>query len=124
MKSKVKSIEAYDERTAANDCFWLLKQVKAVTLQFDQKRNGFLSIMDTRTSFLHMQTRTKPKCRRVLRGHQGVRPTRLSTMVAQWPSPTVLVPEKDSNGRTVLSNDKRKVITRDKTLAAALLPRC
>jgi hypothetical protein len=39
--------------TAANDCYWLLKQVKTVTLQFDQKRNGFLSIMDTRTSFLN-----------------------------------------------------------------------
>jgi hypothetical protein len=47
MKSKVKSIDGYDDRATANDCFWLLKQVKAVTLQFDQKRNGFLSIMDS-----------------------------------------------------------------------------
>jgi hypothetical protein len=32
---------------------WLLKQVKAVTLQFDEKRNGFISLLDARTSFLN-----------------------------------------------------------------------
>jgi hypothetical protein len=32
--------------------FGSLRQIKAVTLQFDEKRNGFISLLDARTSFL------------------------------------------------------------------------
>jgi len=52
MKAKVKSLDDYKAKTVDNDCFWLLKQIKAITLQFDEKRNGFISLLDTRTSFL------------------------------------------------------------------------
>ncbi len=52
MKAKVKSLDEYARRSGDNDCSWLLEQVRAVTLQFDAKRNSFLSLMDARTSSL------------------------------------------------------------------------
>jgi hypothetical protein len=51
MRAKVKLLEDYTERTGDNDCAWLLKQIRAVTLQFDSNRNSFLSLLDARTSF-------------------------------------------------------------------------
>ena len=53
MKAKLKSLTGYKEKAEANDCYWLLKQIKAVTLQFDEKRNVFISLLDARTSFLN-----------------------------------------------------------------------
>ena len=53
MRAKIKSHASYVARTDANDCFWLLKQIKSVTLQFDETKYGFLSIMDARASFLN-----------------------------------------------------------------------
>jgi hypothetical protein len=53
MKAKVKSLAGYKEKAEANDCYWLLKQIKAVTLQFDEKCNVFISLLDARTSFLN-----------------------------------------------------------------------
>ena len=35
MKSMVKTHEGYKERTAENDCNWLLRQIKSVTMQYD-----------------------------------------------------------------------------------------
>ena len=46
MKAKVKSHNDYKAKAADNDCFWFLRQIKAVTLQFDEKRNGFISLLD------------------------------------------------------------------------------
>lgn len=51
MKAKVKSMENFKMKAKENDCFRLLKEVKAVTLQFDQKPNIFISLLDARTSF-------------------------------------------------------------------------
>ena len=52
MKAKVKSLDEYARRSGDNDCAWLLEQVRAVTLQFNAKRNSCLLLMDARTSFL------------------------------------------------------------------------
>ena len=52
MKAKVKSMDTYKEKAEANDCFWFLKQIRAVTLQFNEKRNKFMSLLDARASFL------------------------------------------------------------------------
>ena len=52
MKAKVKLMDKYEEKSAENDCTWLLQQIRAVTLQFDSKRNPFLSLLDAQASFL------------------------------------------------------------------------
>lgn len=51
MKAKIKSIGEYKDKSGDNDCTWLLEQIRAVMMQFDSKRNSFLSLMDARTSF-------------------------------------------------------------------------
>lgn len=53
MKAKIKSIHDYDEKTASCDCAWLLMNIKAVTLQFDDKQNGYMSILDAMAGFLN-----------------------------------------------------------------------
>lgn len=53
MRAKIKSHAKYTETTERNDCYWLLKQIKSVTLQFDETKYGFVSIMDARANFLN-----------------------------------------------------------------------
>jgi hypothetical protein len=71
MKAKIKSLTDYKSKTEANDCFWLLKQLKAVTLQFDEKRNVFVSLLEARTSLMKCkqeQGQTVSEYLEVLRG--------------------------------------------------------
>ena len=51
MKTKLKSTPEYAEATK-EDCTWLLKKIKGISLKFDDKRNAFLSSLDARSSFL------------------------------------------------------------------------
>ena len=51
MKNKLKSTPGYST-TSKEDCVWLLKKIKGISLKFDEKRNGFLSALDARNSFL------------------------------------------------------------------------
>jgi hypothetical protein len=46
MKAKLKSLTEYQDKVNENDCMWLLKQIKAITLQFDKKKNKFISLLD------------------------------------------------------------------------------
>lgn len=52
MRSKLRSLEHYSQKTEMNDCAWFLKEIKAVTLQFDERKYRFMFILDTWTSFL------------------------------------------------------------------------
>ena len=57
MRAKLKSHPQYIESTDKNDCFWLLKQIKAVTLQFDKTKYAYLSGMERRPrQFLKLST--------------------------------------------------------------------
>ncbi|KAI2490728.1 hypothetical protein MHU86_23826 [Fragilaria crotonensis] len=53
MKAKVKSLDGYAQSTANDDCEWLLNNIKAVTMQFDAKHNGYISMLDATASFLN-----------------------------------------------------------------------
>jgi hypothetical protein len=48
MRARLKAHAKYTESTTKNDCYWLLKQIKSITLQFDKTKYGFISIMDAR----------------------------------------------------------------------------
>ncbi|KAI2497082.1 hypothetical protein MHU86_17399 [Fragilaria crotonensis] len=41
MRSKIKALVEYEQRAKANDCTWMLQQIKATTMQFDA--NAILS---------------------------------------------------------------------------------
>jgi hypothetical protein len=53
MRAKLKSLGDHEASARENDCFWLFNNIKATTLQFDERRNGFISLLDARASFLN-----------------------------------------------------------------------
>ncbi len=119
IKTKVKSMDRYKNSTEENHCFWLLKQIKAVTLQFDEKRNGFISLLDARTSFLNCKQQQNESNSDYLETLKEWADT------IEYHGDTVaenheLVPAKANDG-TLRSTDERKAIARDRTLAIALI---
>jgi hypothetical protein len=117
MQARVKSLAHYKTKTTENNCYWLLKQIKAVTLQSDEKRNGFISLLDARTSFLtckQLQGQSADDCLETLRGWADTIEYHGGTVAEKHE----LVPEKDDDGNTRTA-DERKAIARDRTLAIA-----
>jgi hypothetical protein len=53
MKAKIKSLDGYETSVETNDCKWLLSNIKAVTMQFDAKHNGYVSMLDATAGFLN-----------------------------------------------------------------------
>lgn len=43
---------SYADKSTKNDCFWLLCQIKSITLQFDESKNAILSLLDAQHGFL------------------------------------------------------------------------
>jgi hypothetical protein len=119
MRAKVKSLSHYKEKTELTDCVWLLRQIKAVTLQFDEKRNVLMSLIDARTSL--MNCKQEP----------GQQPAEYGDTIRAW-AETIehhggtiaenykLIPDRDKDGNE-LSVEQRKQIARDRTLAIILI---
>ena len=66
MKARVKTLGNYQDRAEADDCFWLLQKIRAVTMELDQKKHGNMSLLDARCELLncrqgHNQTVSKFK---------------------------------------------------------------
>jgi hypothetical protein len=119
MKAKLKSLYDYDTITAENDCHWLLKEVKSVTLQYDQNGNTYISLADAKASFYKCQQRYGQSATDYLDQIRG----RIDTIkyhggtVAE----SVLLPSAKNSygsGRTLT---KRAAVARDKTFGIALL---
>ncbi|KAI2502266.1 hypothetical protein MHU86_12155 [Fragilaria crotonensis] len=53
MKAKVKSLDGYAASAKEDDCEWLLNNIKAITMQFDAKHNGYISMLDATAAFLN-----------------------------------------------------------------------
>lgn len=121
MKSKVKTHDGYKDRVAENDCAWLLRQIKSVTLQFDESRNGFLSLLDAQESFLKCRQQSGQSVEDYVDALKGWAETIEShggTVAANYQ----LVPAKDATGAE-RSAETRKTIARERTLAIALIRR-
>jgi hypothetical protein len=58
MMAKLKSSDKYLAKTKDNDCHWLIQEIRAVTLQFDQKRNLYVTLADAKLSYY--RCRQKP----------------------------------------------------------------
>ena len=46
MQARLKTHKEYEVKSVANDCIWLLKHVRAVTLRFDETKHGYTSLLD------------------------------------------------------------------------------
>ena len=119
MKARLKTMADWRARTESNDCYWLLQQIKAVTLQFDEKRNGIMSLLDARSSLLNCkQQQGQPVnvYKEILKGwsdaihfHGGTVAERISS-----------VPRTDDNG-VLRTDDEREGIAREETLAMLMI---
>jgi Reverse transcriptase (RNA-dependent DNA polymerase)/Zinc knuckle len=121
MKAKMKALKGYKEKTEANDCFWFLKQLKAVTMQFDEKRYKFMSLLDARTSMLNckqLQGQTASDYLEVLRGWADTIEYHGGTVAENY----TLIDEKDTTGK-VRTESERKMMARDRTLATLFIRR-
>ena len=52
MKDKIRALKQYKEQSKKNNCVWLLQQIQLVTLRYDEKTNGYLSLMSAQRNFL------------------------------------------------------------------------
>ena len=119
MKAKVKSLDAYAERSGNNDCAWLLEQIRAITLQFDAKRNSFLSLMDARTNFLTCkqgQQQTPHDYLNTLRGWADT----IESYGGSVAEHHELIDAEDEDGN-VRDIATRAALARDRTLGMALI---
>jgi ribosomal protein L15 len=120
MKAKVKSMTDYQAKVDENDCMWLLKQIKAITLQFDEKKNKFISLLDARTSLLNckqFQGQSNDEYLESLRGWADTIEYHGGTVAENF----TIVPEVV--GGVTRTDAKRKDIARDSTLAILLIRR-
>jgi hypothetical protein len=119
MKAKIKSLDGYDTSDGKDNCKWLLSNIKAVTMQFDAKHNGYVSMLDATAGFLNCRQQPGQSADSYLEAlkshtdtieyHGGV--------LALNPK---LAPERKTNG-TKYTEEERTKIARDCTLAAALI---
>ena len=119
MKDKLKSLTEYKDAMKQNNCVWLLQQIRAITLQFDAKRNGFISIMDAQRSFLgcRQQSGQSPASYRDdLRAWAVTIAQQGGSIAANYK----LIPAIDSNGNARSEEDRRSMAY-EKTLAIALV---
>ena len=119
MKAKVKASKVYQEKTEANDCYWLLKQIKAATLQFDEKHNCFILLMDAKMSFYTCKQKRSQTCdsyREELKGWVGTIKYHGGSIGESFE----LVPAADAEGNS-LKVAERTTIARDRTLAIAYI---
>ena len=58
MKSKISSNPLYDEKWRVHDCEWLLSETRAITLQFDEKKNPFVSLLEAKAAYLNCRRHT------------------------------------------------------------------
>jgi hypothetical protein len=115
MRAKVKAVAKYKEKAEVNDCFWLLKQIKAITLKFDETKDKFMSLLDARTSLMNCKQdigQTNDVYKTILRSWADTIEYHGGTVAEDF----TLIPEKDTAGKTRTDAD-RKDMARDRTLS-------
>jgi Zinc knuckle len=120
MRSKLKSIDGYEESVADDDCEWMLKNIKAVTMQFDAKHNGYISMLDATAAFLNcrqQQGQTADSYLEALKSHADTIEYHGGTLVL---NPN-LVPATRDDGTPYNNEEERKKVARDCTLGAAFI---
>ena len=119
MKARVKNHEKYKESTKENNCVWLLGQIKAVTLQFDSKKDSVLCILHARRSFANCRQLPGQSVEDYAESLIGW----ANTIKAQGDSVSVnynVIPAKDADGKE-RSTEARQKLAYNLTMARALI---
>jgi hypothetical protein len=119
MKARVKTHDEYKRATKENDCVWLLGQIKAVTLQFDSKKDSVLCILHARRSFANCRQLPGQSAEEYAECLTGW----ADTIKAQGEDISVhhkAIPAKDADGKE-RSVEARQKMAHDLTMARALI---
>jgi hypothetical protein len=115
MQSRITALVNYRARTEGNNCFWILQQIKAVTLQFDETKHGTLSLLNARGNLLNcrqQQDQAVNVYKEILKGWADAIQFHGGTVAEQIGA----VPTRDANGNE-RSAAQRAAIAHNKTLA-------
>jgi hypothetical protein len=118
MKAKVKSLDGFTDSATHNNCEWLLNNIKATTMQFDAKHNGYISMIDATAAFLNcrqQQGQSADSYLEALKNHTDTIEYHGSTLVL---NPNLAPETKDEDG-TRYTDVERAKIAHDCTFLAA-----
>jgi hypothetical protein len=119
MKARVKTHEGYETKSVANDCVWLLRQIRSVTLQFNESKDGFMSLLDAQHRFLACKQsagQSADEYAEQLLGWADTIETHGGAVAANYK----LIAETDPAGN-VRSSETRRDMARERTIATALI---
>jgi hypothetical protein len=119
MKARVKTHEGYDDKSTANDCVWLFQQIRSVTLQFNDSKDGFMSLLDAQFNFLSCKQSSGQSADEYAESLIGWADT-IETHGGTVAINHKLIPEKDLNG-VARTTEKRQAMARERTIATALI---
>ena len=119
MKSKVRTHEGYKERTAENDCNWLLRQIKSVTMQYDVSKNGHLSLMEALESYYRCRQQPGQSVEDYIYTIEGWAET-IESHGGNIVVNLALIPENHKNGEPI-DLEIRKAMGRANSLAVAII---
>jgi hypothetical protein len=114
MKSKLKSTEGHATARDANDCEWLLRSIRSITLQFDSTRNIFLSLVTARASFYTYRQEPGQTVDSYINGLRGWAET-IESYGGTISESFELIPETDDDGEE-RDQAARQALARAKTL--------
>ena len=119
MKARVKNHKGYDEKVLANDCVWLLKQIRSVTLQFHDNKDSFMSLLDAQFGFLSCKQKPNESADEYadnLIGWSDTIETHGGTVAVNFK----LIGATADDG-TTRSDETRKQMARERTIARCLI---
>jgi hypothetical protein len=119
MKAKLESLQEYEQKHTGYDCNWLLKSILSITLQFDRRRYGYLTLMEAQQRFLTCKqapSQTVEAYQQQLTLWSDTIEHHGGTIVANY----MLADAADSGGN-VRSDAARREVAKQETLAMALL---
>lgn len=119
MRVKLRSLDEHTARSTQKDCYWMLKHIKAITLQFDNTTHPCLSLMATRRSFLNCKQGRNQTADAYMETLKGWADT-LEFCGGSVAESFEFVPETAPNG-TTRTVAERKSIAKNKTLAMAFI---
>jgi hypothetical protein len=119
MKARVKTHGSYDAMALANDCVWLFKQIRSVTLQFHDNKDSFMSLLDAQLGYLSCKQKSGESTDEYadnLIGWSDTIETHGGTVVVNFK----LIAAMADDG-TPRSDETRKKMARKRTIATCLI---
>ena len=119
MKARVKTHNGNDAMALTNDCIWLLKQIRSVTLQFHDNKDSFMSLLDAQFGFLSCKQKPNESADENAENLIGWSDT-IETHGVSVAVNFKLIAETADDG-SVRSDKTRQEMARERTIATCLI---